>query len=238
MKCEFIGTYHKDIGEPESNEDKHAVSESGFVIALCDGASESYDSRLWAAILADKYVANPCVTSDWVRQAVDSYSATHDFASMTWSKQASFERGSFATLLGITRNVEANTIEVLAVGDCIAFLTDGGNLIDSWPFKDPELFKQRPTLLSTLHELNQFASEDGFPANRSHTFVLEGLAAPRVFCMSDAIGEWALRLASEESDVSKWDELLSAEGLERIVVEQRQLKRMRVDDSTVVALSF
>jgi len=238
MKCDFIGTCPKDIGEPESNEDKYAVSVDGLVIALCDGASESYDSRLWAAMLAEKYVAHPCLTSDWVKQAVDAYAASHDVANMSWSKQAAFERGSFATLLGITRNVEANTVEVLAVGDCIAFLTDDGKLIDSWPFTDPGLFKQRPTLLSTLHELNQFASEDVFPANRTHTFNLEGLASPRVFCMSDAIGEWALRLALEESGVSKWDELLSAEGLERIVVVQRQLKRMRVDDSTVIALSL
>jgi hypothetical protein len=238
MKCDFVGTYPKDAIEIECNEDKYAISESESVVALSDGASESYDSRLWATMLVEKYVLDPCLTSDWVKHASDAYAALHDSAGMTWSKQAAFERGSFATLLGITHNVDTNTVEILAVGDCIAFLVSDGRLVDSWPFIDPEFFKQRPTLLSTLNVLNNFVSEPTFLVSRTHSFNLAGLNSPKVFCMSDAIGEWALRLALEESNVSNWDELLSAEGLERIVVEQRKLKRMRVDDSTLIALSF
>jgi hypothetical protein len=238
MKCEFIGTCPKDFSEPESNEDKFAFSEDGLVVALCDGASESYNSKLWARMLSEKYVSDPCLTPDWIHKVVDRYAAEHDFANMSWSKQAAFERGSFATLLGIKRNVADSNVEVLAVGDCIAFLVDGDRLVDSWPFSDPEHFKNRPTLLSTLHELNRFASEDDFPANRTHVFNMQGLTAPRVFCMSDAIGEWALRLAQEEQSIAKWNDLLAQERLETIVAEQRESRRMRIDDSTVIVLSF
>jgi hypothetical protein len=238
MKCEFIGTCPKDLSEPESNEDKFAVSDDGLVLALCDGASESYNSKLWAKMLSEKYISDTNLTPDWIRNAVDAYVAEHDFANMSWSKQAAFERGSFATLLGVKRSVEYNNVEVLAVGDCIAFLVDEDRLIDSWPFSDPEQFKNRPTLLSTLHELNRFASEEDFPANRTHVFNMQGLTAPRVFCMSDAVGEWALRLAQEEQSIANWNDLLAQDRLETIVAEQRESRHMRIDDSTVIVLSF
>lgn len=238
MRCEFIGSCPKDLDDPESNEDKAAVSEDGLNVALCDGASESYNSRLWAKLLAEKYVANSAVGPEWVRQAVASYVLEHDFASMSWSKQAAFERGSFATLLGVKSHPDQSLVEVLAIGDCIAFLTDGDRLVDSWPFDDPEQFKQRPTLLSTQSELNAFVDDEGFPASCARTFDIAGLAQPRIFCMSDAIGEWALRVASEDKGISKWNELLDPGRLAEVVVEQRAAKRMRIDDSTVIVLSF
>lgn len=239
MKQEFSGTVPKDPECPEANEDKFAFSEDGRRLALCDGASESFNSMLWADLLARKFIADPKVNPEWVASALAEYSAAHDFPSMSWSKQAAFERGSFATLIGIEQFEEHQTVDVLAIGDSITMLVDCGKLIHAWPFDDPEKFKERPTLLATLPAHNHFFSGNSFWTLHGKTFFLEKLTQPKLICMTDALGEWALKQAL--ADDSGFIELLSLqteEQLAELVLKERAAKRMRIDDSTLLVLSF
>ncbi|OJT40552.1 hypothetical protein [Serratia plymuthica] len=239
MKQEFSGTVPKDPECPEANEDKFAFSVDGRRLALCDGASESFNSILWANLLAHRFVADPKVNPEWVTSALVEYSAAHDFYSMSWSKQAAYERGSFATLVGVEQFEEHNALEILAIGDSIAMVVDGEKLIRAWPFEDPEKFKERPTLLATIAGHNDFVGSGNFWTRHGKTFHLKGLTEPRLLCMTDALGEWALKaaLASDPSFI----ELLSlqTEGqLAELVLRERTAKRMRIDDSTLLILSF
>lgn len=239
MKRDFSGTVPKDPGCPEANEDKFAFSEDGKRLALCDGASESYDSRLWADLLARRFVSDPKVRPEWVASVLAEYSAAHDFQTMTWSKQAAYERGSFATLVGVEYFDEHQAVEVLAIGDSIALLADGGKLIQSWPFEDPERFKERPTLLATITGHNDFIGASGFWTAHGKTFHIEGLAAPRLLCMTDALGEWALKEAlSGGAGFAELLSMQSEEQLSELVIRERAERRMRVDDSTLLVLSF
>jgi hypothetical protein len=57
--------------------------------------------------------------------------------------------------------------------------------------------------------------------------------------MTDAMGEWALR--HDECGRPVWSELLAVDdqpGLDALVAEARQSRDMRVDDVTLVRLSF
>lgn len=239
MKLEFSGSVPKDPCCPEANEDKFAFSEDGRRLALSDGASESFDSKLWADLLVRRFIADPKVRPEWVASALADYSATHDFQSLSWSKQAAFERGSFATLIGVEQFDEHGAVEILAIGDSIAILTDGGKLIHGWPFEDPEKFKERPTLLATVTGHNDFIGISGFWTQHGRTFHLEGLNEPRLICMTDALGEWALKEA--QASGAGLAELLSIqteEQLSELVLRERAEKRMRVDDSTLLVLSF
>ena len=129
----------------------------------------------------------------WVGEALREYSFGHDFASMSWSKQAAFDRGSFATLLGVEWDAEHNAVDVLAVGDSIALLVSAGTMVESWPFSNPDQFREHPTLLATIAEYNTFVGESGFWTTSGVTFHLGAIAEPRLLCMTDALGEWALR---------------------------------------------
>ncbi len=193
MKREFAGTCPKESQEPESNEDQSAFAEDCSRFALCDGASESYNSRLWAKMLAEKFAANPAFGPKWLAEALRDYIAGHDFEAMTWSQHAGFDRGSFSTLLGVEFDSERRTVDVLAIGDCVAVLVDGERFVEAWPFSDAERFKDPPTLLATKSEHNAFVSELGFWTQSFKTFHLGALAAPRLVCMTDALAEWTLR---------------------------------------------
>lgn len=239
MKREFSGTVPKDPSCPEANEDKFAFSEDGRRLALSDGASESFDSKLWADLLVQKFIADPKVSPEWVASVLAEYSVAHDFQSMSWSKQAAFERGSFATLIGVEQFEEHNAVEVLSIGDSIALLTDGGKLIRGWPFENPEKFKERPTLLATVAGHNDFIGVSGFWTIHGKTFHLEGLTNPRLICMTDALGEWALKEAlAGRSGLTELLLIQTEEQLSELVSRERSERRMRVDDSTLLVLSF
>ena len=208
---------------------------------MCDGASESYDSKLWADILAKKYVDDPGVTANWVEAAVFDYESRNAPSSLSWSKQAAYERGSFATLLGIEYDPGHSSVGVLAIGDSLAILfdTEEKKMIDAWPFNDPERFKEHPTLLSTLREHNAFVGKSRFWNMQSKNFELKNIARPFLLCMTDALGEWALKEElSGSAAFTKLVAISSEEELAALVVEERSAKRMRIDDSTLLTFSF
>ncbi|HDU4641358.1 TPA: hypothetical protein RFT53_002669 [Klebsiella aerogenes] len=239
MKLEFSGTVPKDPLCPEANEDKYAFSGDGRRLALCDGASESFNSKLWADLLSRKFITDTEVNPDWITSAMAEYSAAHDFPSMSWSKQAAFERGSFATLIGIKEFEEHQSVEILAVGDSITLLVDGEKLIRAWPFDNPIKFKERPTLFATLPTHNNFVGGNCFWTIHGKNFYLEKLIQPKLLCMTDALGEWTLTQAQAKgSGLIELLSLQTEEQLVELVLRERAAKRMRIDDSTLLVLSF
>ncbi|MCS6471792.1 MULTISPECIES: hypothetical protein [Burkholderiaceae] len=240
MRQEFAGSVPKEPGSPEANEDALAIPDGSNRFALSDGASDSFNSRLWAKLLANRFVDDPGISPAWVDLALADYEAAHDFSSMSWSKQAAFERGSFATLLGGEYLAEHHAVELLAVGDSVALLINEDQLVSAWPFDDPERFQERPSLLSTIQRHNGFLDASDFWTRHGTTLHLGKLTAPRLLCMTDALGEWALRSSTRDNGdgLRELASLRSAEQLAELVLRERATKRMRVDDSTLLVLSF
>lgn len=239
MKQKFSGTVPKDLGWPDSNEDKLAFSDDGKRLALCDGASESYNSKLWANMLAQGFVDDPRITSGWVSKILSEYYAHCDIQNMTWSQMSAFERGSFATLVGVEYSEEHNAVDVVAIGDSIVLLFDSEVMVRSWPFENVECFQEKPTLLATVAGHNEFVGANNFWTVHSITMHLDHLVSPQLVCMTDALGEWALREALSGGE--RLAELLSVRAeaeLTDLVLREREEKRMRIDDSTLVILSF
>lgn len=239
MRLLFSGSCPKDPLGSDINEDRWAFSRSLGALALCDGASESFDSSVWAQILADKFVLDPAVTPAWLSGAINEYVARHDFAAMSWSRQASYGRGTFSTLLGAQHIPKNGTVEILAAGDSLAVLVDGGSFLASWPYADPEHFKDRPTLFATLPEHNAFVSASDFWTTHGTHFDVGALVSPRLVCVTDALGEWLLRQIQSGGDgLVQLLAIESEEELIGLVVGERHAGRMRVDDSTLIVLAF
>lgn len=235
MKVLFRGQVPKDLDYPEAIEDAVEIDPKAGRIAISDGASESFDSSSFAEKLVFAYNQNPKVDINWLSEVVQKYNASYEPSSLSWSKQAAFERGSFATLLAVEECHGRSTVDVLSVGDSIAVLLDGSKKIYSFPYNEPEEFEKRPELFCTKLNLNEFICQNDF--NRLHLKVweLKELEHPRILCMTDAIGEWALRMALK--GMPQWEILISIRDnaeLTKLVVEERSQNRMRVDDVTLV----
>lgn len=236
----FFGSIPKLPGDADRNEDAYNWSPGRRAMALSDGASESFDSRLWARILVRLFVLRRQLSVAWADVAIKAFAHRHDPGSMSWSRLAAFQRGSFSTLLGVDFSSDLNEAQIVAVGDTVAMLFDGPRLVESFPYTHPDDFQRRPTLLSTQRGHNVFLDKPDTPGQcrmSTTTWRLDQLAEPRIVCMTDAIAEWFLRHAVENPSAG---ELLlgltEIDQLQALVLREREAGRMHVDDTTLLVL--
>lgn len=235
LRVDLAVTVPKDIERPDRNEDAWAIDETVTRVAVSDGASESFDSRSWATLLVNAYVADPAFSAEWVASVLKAYLATVDYESLAWSKQAAFDRGSFATLLAL--EVAPNDdIEVLALGDSVAFHLRGDELLASFPYTTAEEFDARPLLLSTVAAGNAFITEPGF-FHRSSCRTWHVQRGDVILLATDAVSQWALReRLPGEAALGYLSSVASLEAFETEILELRRQSRIRVDDSTLIRL--
>lgn len=239
MRILFIGSCAKELDRPEANEDAYAFSVDQQRFVLSDGASESYDSQLWAKLLACKFTNDGNFGEQWLATAITNYQAQHDFSAMSWSQQLAYGRGCFATLLAAEHDTLNERLMMFGVGDTVAVLMTGLQVVRSWPLDDPEKFKDRPTLISTIPAHNEFTACSEFTNLSRIDIDLKELSDSTLLCMTDALGEWTLRMAGE--DPKRLIELLAirtGEMLINLVNQERTAKRIRIDDSTLAILKF
>lgn len=239
MKVLFSGQIPKEPAFPNDIEDRLEIADDNSRVVISDGASESFDSKTWARILTSNYVKQTELNEDWLNNAITQYESCFDLTSLSWSKQAAFARGSFATLLAIDQSFGADTVKIISVGDSLAVFLDGDQLLESFPYVQADDFQQQPELICTNPLSNTFVSLENFPPKHQKIWFLQGRITPIVLCMTDALGEWALRHWQENDP--RWDQLTHIRDvtqLESLVMQERETKNMRVDDTTLVSISF
>lgn len=219
-------TVGKQVAEPHLNEDATACANVKGVYAVSDGASESFASHRWARILVSRYVRRPVIDGAWLAQAIAAYHAAFDRATMSWSAQAAFDRGSFATLLGL--RFDPSGVSVLGIGDSLAVLDDGTEIRATFPYSEPEQFRANPLLLSTIHDRNAAILGTDF-TTRWH---LDRMS--KLFCMTDAIGAWLLFDRPER--MARLRALQTRAEFVALVEEARADGTMRRDDTTLLVI--
>jgi hypothetical protein len=218
----------------ETNEDCWQNSHKGAG-AVSDGASISFDSAAWSRLIARRYAQHPSFDRVWVAEAIAAYAGLHDRDSLPWMQQAAFDRGSFASLLGV-RDLGGGRVAVLAIGDSLAVLCDGDRITGSFPYEAPEQFDADPVLLSTNPAQNRFLDESDSLGKLSVEWDLGPLEAPALVCVTDALGRWMLETRGAcPSPVARLREIRSRRAFARFVEDEREAGRMRRDDTTMLA---
>lgn len=219
--------------EDSINEDQWHVSEDGKIVALCDGATISYDSRGWAEVLAKGFVIDQSLGLDWLRAAITDYSVQIDREGLSWSAQAAFDRGSFSTLAGIICDNSGQAARVFAIGDSLVVLVDQDQLLRSYPYSDAEQFDLVPTLMSSAFAQNAGMTDEDF-TNWWIDLNFSGLEKPRVMMTTDALGRWLLDCPAERVPILLG--IGNHSDFESLVQEERRAGRMRRDDTTLLVL--
>lgn len=233
FRIDFAASVPKDAASPSLNEDAWTHDEACTCVGLSDGASESFDSRTWARSLVEKYVDDQNVDAHWVDAVARQYIQSVDFDSLGWSAQRAFDRGSFATLLGLKLVENATDLDVLCVGDSLAVHMRRGAVLATFPFTKPEDLEARPTLVSTRREANTFLEEPGFFTRETWT-VLPGDV---IYAVTDAVAHWLLSEMHTCADTLQTLQELSTEGeFAELIFELRAAQRMKLDDSTLIRL--
>lgn len=239
MIVSFAGQVPKSPAFREDIEDAMSLAPLQGRIAVSDGASESFDSQSWARVLTSRFIVDSELSADWISTAVRTYTETVEPDSLSYFKRAAFDRGSFATLLGVEYQPTANVLNVFAVGDSLAALIDGRELIETFAYTRSSQFEQRPELFSTSAQQNSDFTTDRLSTAYLKKWQLDSLQSATVLCMTDALGQWALRQC--ELGTPPWDELIGITDerqFEALILRERDGRAMRVDDVTLVRLSF
>ncbi|MGV1927934.1 hypothetical protein ACQZ6S_21765 [Agrobacterium tumefaciens] len=183
-------------------------------------------------MLVAKYLRKPAIDMEWLRQAIVSYEKAFDRKQMSWSAQASYDRGSFATLLALVFDDDQQGLNIVGVGDTLVVLDDGEELCASFPYTEAEQFKANPLLLSTIPDRNSGLLEDLPKAY----WRLDGNPKARIYCMTDALGAWLLANAEERLPILR--SLGSRDEFVELVETARAAGDMRRDDSTLLVLGW
>jgi hypothetical protein len=244
----FKGSVPKHLEFPEANEDELRACDSEQLYVLSDGASESYNSSLWAKVLVEAWFRSQPRRNvlRWLRNAIQQYDCRSDTASMSWSQEAAFQRGSFASLLALHWTQDSD-LRVTAVGDSIVVLVTDNQVTWSFPYKTAVQFQDRPHLLSTILRRNfgpffvdaAQAIRANDPEGPCHANVpWRSSKEDRLLCVTDALGEWLLRDGDDQFDrmrrvlsVTCEDELVT------LVEQERAAGAMRRDDTTLLILN-
>jgi hypothetical protein len=219
----------------QRNEDSYQHSKAD-TFALSDGASISFDSASWSQILVRRYARNPVFSIEWLAAAIGDFSKRYDREGLPWMKQASFDRGSFASLLGVQFIDRRKFVKVLAIGDSLAVLCDGDEIIDTYPYSTAEQFSQSPQLLSTNSDENAFLAALDISYDIYAHWPFSGLTRPSLLCMTDALGQWLLSTRADEiSPISILRGITTNREFSDLVEQERGAGRLKRDDTTLLA---
>jgi len=156
---------------------------------------------------------------------------------MSWSKAPAYERGSFATLLILKHYLHRSEVEITAVGDTVVLFCESENVTRRFRLTEADEFEARPELLSTRDDLNAFLRDPLFTTR--HVAVEPVTRNTVALMLTDAIGHWCYKALREGRN--DWRQLLTVESdcaFRDLVLTARADKSMKVDDTTLVRLSF
>jgi hypothetical protein len=218
-------------------EDAFAYSDTRLLAAVCDGASNAFESRLWARLLAQGFVADsPLGLGDdgllsWVDSIASRWSEAIPWQALSVFQEAKAREGSASTLVGLEltpspRQSSTGTWRCLALGDSCLFRVSGGQLAEKLPVSRSADFSLSTPLLYTERYSNR--------QNISEAVQWQGTwqQGDCFFLLTDAIAQWFLR--EDERGASPWTTLMSLDdaGFPAFIKQERAKHQMRQDDVT------
>lgn len=237
----------------EEYEDACAMDEEAGIYVVTDGASDSAFSRLWAHLLAQRFIealppeSGAPAWRTWIAPAQDKWQATVRATPVPWYVESKIRQGAFATCVALilragSEGGTAGQWAGLAVGDsCLFHVQDsaaGAMAADSraargWPISDPQDFNLHPLALSSNPASNETVwPEVAIAAGTWHpgdSFILA----------SDATAEWIMHEFVPDHAWERLLQLLDTEGdaaFGQLVADARAGGRLRNDDLTLLIL--
>lgn len=235
----FDGTVAKHLDAPDDNEDAYRIAQDRGRVVLSDGASESFDASSWANLVVDQFLGSD-PSDEQLGLCIQAYGLLHDPQTLSWSKAAAYERGSFATLVIAQNDHDRKTVTVTTLGDSLVAWCNEDGEIETVPYVCADQFTEKPTLLATRSALNaEVAIGDQGPWSQRE-WSYDQQEACLLLCMTDALGAWLLH--RQEQGYSDAFERLSGirdqQAFLELVEEERASGAMRRDDTTLIIVTL
>lgn len=227
--------------QPEEYED--AWAHTATRLALADGASDAFESRLWAQALVQAFIHQPpeahrVALLDWLATPIQVWKEAIHWQQLPWYAEEKARRGAFATLLGVTfawpaadatGAAEATAPwSAMAVGDVCLFQIRAEQVIVHFPVQYAADFGTTPPLLSSRSDYNRRSLE------ALCTCTGECWPGDLFVLATDALAAWFLHQV--ETGERPWQCLidLTEDTFAALVASLRHEGVMRNDDVTLV----
>ena len=234
----------KDGSDVSEYEDAAAVKrvETGWRIAIADGASDAVFAGAWARMLVRRFVRRPFLTTAGlaypVRRLGRQWRRTYAQLELPWNVLRKLEQGAAATMVGLVISLPhgrgaAGLWRAMSIGDACLFHVRGATLLQMLPELAADDFGNSPALIYTdvagIRRLAQGHVATKGEWQKGDIFVLA----------SDALARWIrLRLGGGQGE---WRDLLAhADRPDRAFAfrnwarEEQACRRLKNDDLTMV----
>lgn len=228
---------------PTECEDATALSLRQRRFCICDGATEAYDSRRWARLLARCWVVSSHLLTreeiePWLSILGERLQRRWQKRTLPWYAEEKARGGAFAAFVGVAFIPAEDRLvwQAVGLGDSCLLQVQNGAIVNALPISDPEAFGYHPTLIPSNLQRQQGIGEQFTVAtgnvSRQDSFWL----------LTDAIAAWYLRMSLEDPlRVDELAQLLDANdtlGFERFVERERADKSLRNDDVAVLRITI
>jgi len=232
LRIEFAGSVAKDPAAGVANEDVYLVDETRQRFCVADGAGESYSPALWAKMLSERWINYDGErASEQLTESVAEFTRQCNPESLSWSQIASFNRGTFTTLLGV--RLRGDFLHSVAIGDSLLAISQPCGEVKVFPYDDAESFDACPELLSTMPDANRIFTRKSI-GRRSRRWKL--VRGSRVILMTDAIGRWLLERRANSEARDTLQGFRKESELTEFVLQGRSKGELRTDDCTLIHL--
>jgi hypothetical protein len=245
-------TIPKKGSTPKENEDffyphEAEIKRDHQSMAIADGASEGFLSKLWSKILTVSYVNFDRTDLD-IRQFTDFCIEVYDYQReryiqkreennnpLKWFEENLMIKGSFSTLLGVTffnETPEGGHWRSISVGDsCLFQLRD--SVVESFPVSDASSFGNTPDLISSNPAYNR--ELEAKVRIKTGQFIF----GDSFYLMTDAIANWFMtQAAGGGRPWATLEELLETDDLKGYVNRLREENRLKNDDVTIARVKL
>ncbi len=233
----------KSCSELAECEDAISINAELSRFAVTDGATEAFDARSWAELLASAWVEDETAALSvdsfrlWVAEQGRKLHATWGGRALSWYAEEKARAGSYAAFVGVQFDMNANHArwQAIALGDSCLIHLRNASIERALPLTNDEQFNSSPVLVPSLPSL-QFAALsqmviDSGTVEDGDVFLL----------LSDAVAAWYLK-CSKERDVacSEFDARLAAsrhDELTRLFHRERLAGKIKDDDIAALRIA-
>jgi hypothetical protein len=223
-------------------EDVIGINEASRLFAIADGATEAFDARRWATLLAASWVEreppalNPADFNAWVADQGKTLHNSWTGVPLSWYAEEKARAGSFAAFVGVQIAGESGTAvwRAIALGDSCLVHSRNNSVIEAFPIADHESFNATPVLVPSHPGVQTAALDRAIAASGS----LE--PGDVIMLLSDAAAAWYLMLAANEPDARAAFDVLSGRAsdaeIAALFASERVAGRIKDDDIAVVRI--
>jgi hypothetical protein len=216
-------------------QDRYAINPDTRTFALADGATQSFNSELWADITTKVFVANPTfnvneLINSFTSQVENFKSAKFEFssnpakASLEKTKQ---NKGGTATFIGLQFKSE-NHFEIISCGDTNLFLLNSEKKVIAFPFSDVDSLDANNNFINTEHLLDNKIDETFFKLDS-----IECKSDDTIIIATDALSRLILKKPTTLSEILKIEEFNQ---LNNFCLKYWESKELQEDDISVIII--